>query len=189
MSKNETHRAHTLTYEDLERALERETVDTPAAECHGLLCGLLCGPEDTPEEAWFGEVCEDVEARPELLAVLRGTREDAVRQLFGGRMDFTPLLPGDEEALSARSTALGSWCDGFLVGLTLAGVRDWEALSDEAREIISDFSEFTRIEPEPQADEAGEAAYAELVEYVRVGVLLLNEELHPFASHGSESLH
>lgn len=189
MSEKETQRAYALTYEDLESALERETVGTTAAECHGLLCGLLCGPEDTSEEAWLREICEDIEARPELLAVLRGVREDAVRQLFGGQLDFTPLLPADGEALSARSTALGTWCDGFLVGLTLGGVRDWEGLSEDAREIVADFSEFTRIEPEPQADEANEAAYAELVEYVRVGVLLLNEELRPAASHGGGSVH
>ncbi len=189
MTPNDGRDTRPPTYEDLRRTLERQTVGTPAAECHGLLCGLLCAPEDSPEEAWFREICEDVEARPELLAVLRAAREDAVRQLFGGRLEFTPLLPGDEEALAARSTALGTWCDGFLMGLALGGLRDWEALSEEAREIVSDFSELTRIETAPQPDEAGEAAYAELVEYVRVGVLLLNEELHPFTFHDSDSVH
>lgn len=181
--------ASTVTYDDLKGALEREALAATPAECHGLLCGLLCAPEDTGEAIGFREICEDVEERPQLLRVLRETREEAVHQLFGGAFEFTPLLPPDDEALGLRSRALGRWCEGFLLGLTLGGLQDWVGLSEDAREIVADLSEFTRIEPEPRATETAEAAYAELVEYVRAGVQLLSEELHPFTFDGNDSVH
>jgi yecA family protein len=176
-------------YADVQRALERESLTTTPAECHGLLCGMFCAPEDTDEAAWLAEVCADAAARPELIGVLRELREETVRQLFGSQFEFTPLLPSDDAPLALRSRALGSWCEGFLFGLGLGGLHSGEQLLDDAREIMADLAELTRIEPEPEPDAAAEDAYAELVEYVRAGVMLLNEELHRRAFPHSDSVH
>ena len=56
-------------------------------------------------------------------------------------------------------------------------MRVTESLSDDAREVVSDLAEFTRIEPEEEDSEAAERALAEIAEYVRMGVLLIYEEL------------
>jgi len=48
------------------------------------------------------------------------------------------------------------------------------------REILRDLAEISKVEFDVEgAGEAEEGAYAEIVEYVRVGVLLINEEMHP----------
>jgi len=165
---------------EIEAALRDVAAPTGAAECHGILSGMLCGPEDLGEETWLREVLGDGD--PAGLAPCREAlgrlRAETARQLYAGRFEFTPLLPADDESLAHRSVALGKWCQGFLLGLGLSGLHDLAALSGESREVVSDFSEFTRIEPEPEPGEEAESAYAELVEYVRAGVLLINEELH-----------
>lgn len=63
--------------------------------------------------------------------------------------------------------------------------------SDTAREIIGDFAEIARATvSQAETEPEGEAAYAELVEFVRVSVQLMFEELHDARdAAGSTSLH
>ena len=79
--------------------------------------------------------------------------------------------------LHERSDALSDWCTGFLFGLGLAGKDVTEVLSDDAREVVADLTEFTRLDTEEESGEGAEKAFAEIVEYLRVGVLLIYEEL------------
>ena len=62
--------------------------------------------------------------------------------------------------------------------------------SDESTEFLHDLNEMSRIEPDLTSDEESEAAYAELVEYVRVGVMLLSEEVQRgVAKSDTDTLH
>ena len=91
------------------------------------------------------------------------------------------LLPGDEQPIDARATALGQWCQGFLYGLGTSAIDDVTRLPGEVGEIVRDLSEITRIGVDgSETLETNESAYAELVEFVRVGVQLLFEELAPY---------
>ena len=55
---------------------------------------------------------------------------------------------------------------------------------DFLREIVKDFTEFTRSSLDSGDDDEGEEnAYAELIEYIRVGAQLVFMELHP--RHGA----
>jgi uncharacterized protein YgfB (UPF0149 family) len=59
-------------------------------------------------------------------------------------------------------------------------VRDLQALGDEADEILRDITAITQVGVDPEdSDDSNEEAYAELVEFVRVGVQLLFERLEP----------
>jgi len=59
-------------------------------------------------------------------------------------------------------------------------VREEKALPADVREILRDLVEISKVAFEAaEAGEEEERAYAEIVEYVRVGVLLINEEMHP----------
>lgn len=162
-------------------ALERAGAATGASEAHGLLCGVLCAPGDPAEESWLsavlGEVPETAEAVRECRSALLDTRTAAAGQLYSSDFAFRPLLPPDSEPVAGRSVALGKWCEGFLYGLALGGVSDPSNLPAEVREILADLGEFTHIEAEPEPSEEAEAAYAELVEYLRAAVQLVFEEL------------
>ena len=91
---------------------------------------------------------------------------------------FEPLLPADDQPIGARTAALAQWCQGFLYGLGAGGITDASGLPADTGEIVRDFTEISRAGvDETQDEESNEAAYAELVEFVRVGVQLLFEEL------------
>ncbi len=101
-------------------------------------------------------------------------------------MSFNLLLPPDEVPLERRAADLGLWCQGFMHGLGAAGRPGAESplVSNEVvREIVADFSEITRATfAEQETEEEGEGAFLELVEYVRVGVQLVFEELRGLRS-------
>ena len=93
-------------------------------------------------------------------------------------MQFDLLLPPDEEPLAVRTAALAEWCQGFLYGLGAGGIPDARRLEGDAGELVRDFAEISRASVGSSEDqEADENAYGELVEFVRVGVQLLFEEL------------
>ena len=93
-------------------------------------------------------------------------------------MEFEPLLPPDTESLEERTQALAEWCQGFLYGLGAGSIPDASELPGEVGEVVRDFIEITHADVDvDQGEESNENAYAELVEFVRVGVQLLFEEL------------
>ena len=179
-----TRRSVRVDHERLEQALRRADALTGAAEGHGALCGLICAQGRADRAAWQAQVMGerepgDVLAR-EAESLLEALYEQTVEQLNDTALGFRLLLPDDDQPLGRRAEALGRWCQGFLFGLGLGGIRAERELPEDVREILRDLAEISRVEFDVEgAGEAEESAYAEIVEYVRVGVLLINEEMHP----------
>jgi uncharacterized protein YgfB (UPF0149 family) len=168
-------------YDQINDALQGAPCELDAAEFHGQLCGLLC-------------TCDRLELADWLMVSLPesdpATLSPAAHELFQAALDhsqtvlgsedfgFQLLLPDDTAGLAARLEALANWCQGFLFGISHAGVADIQGLPGELPEIVEDFVNISRAEDfELENDEEDEAAYMELVEYVRVGVQLFHEEL------------
>lgn len=150
-----------------------------AAEFHGCLSGALCVlPADQIDLLRLLDAGVPAGARaPDLLKSLRDATHTALQDEDLG---FTPLLPADEFPLSVRVEALAAWCAGFLFGLSTKPGFQLDQLSADAREVVDDFAEFTRAGHEEDADgELEETAYAELVEYLRVGAQLVYMDLRP----------
>jgi uncharacterized protein YgfB (UPF0149 family) len=75
---------------------------------------------------------------------------------------------------------LALWCTGFLYGLGTGQISDLDALNGDVGEIVRDFTEISRATgDDADADESNEQAYAELVEFIRVGAQVVFEELLP----------
>jgi hypothetical protein len=76
-------------------------------------------------------------------------------------------------------------------GLGAAGSRGKDSpilKHDVIRDIVTDFSEITRAGfAEEETEEEGEAALVELIEFVRVGVQLVFEELQAIRSGAAGS--
>lgn len=151
------------------------------AECHGLLCGLLCREADCTFDNYMHHLAAMqlvVKPGAAMDAVLAETFESTLRQLEDEDFGFALWLPDDEDTLEERTIALAQWCSGFLAGLATGGQLD--ALSEEAKEAIEDLQQIARAEiSSPGADaeaEEDEAAYTEIVEYVRVVVLTMRED-------------
>lgn len=177
-------------FDDVMQALSAVGSTVTAAEAHGCLCGALCARRSYLPAEWLEEIIDDPdggatsgqESPPDLKAILGGelgTLYASSRlSLASDAMEFTPLLPDDEADIGLRVEALGAWCHGFLYGFGAAGTISEADLDDELKEILGDLAELSRAGQVGAADlEAEEESYAELVEYVRVGVQIVHDQL------------
>lgn len=172
-------------FEVLEDTLRRAGAAMGAAEVHGALCGYLCVDEIAGEARWVSDILAgiDSEAVQTCQADLDELYRDTRNELHDENLGFQLLLPTDENALGMRVDALGQWCYGFSSGLVLAGLTPERLshLSEQTREFVDDIGQIAQISPEMVAYDESEADYAELIEYVRIGVLSLFDELQPIA--------
>jgi uncharacterized protein YgfB (UPF0149 family) len=156
-----------------------------APEAHGSLCGFACLLGTGAPATWAAELMDEAAGAPASDSTAGALLDELARQtcaaLTEGDMSFALLLPPDHEPLTARADGLAEWCSGFMHGLGQASGRMPAALHGEiTREVMADFSEIARAAADAQDDDetGAEAAYAELVEFVRVSVQLVFEELH-----------
>ncbi|MCK5091349.1 MAG: YecA family protein [Gammaproteobacteria bacterium] len=171
---------------DIEDALRRVDSSAEASESHGILCGMLCSAGRAELKVWIEQVMgeneldmSDVLAR-ESLEQLGQLYEDTVGQLNDPEMGFQLLLPEDKENLRYNVQALSEWCEGFLLGFSMGAPHAEDSLPDEVRELLTDFVEITKVETgEESEDEQDLESFVEVIEYVRMGVLLIQELLHP----------
>lgn len=151
------------------------------AECHGVACGLLCRRADSSLDAFIGllDMLEIVVApgtglKMSLEELLNSTRA----QLADEDMGLSLWLPGDDEILEERTMALSQWCSGFLAGLGSNGEDSLKAMSDDANEALRDLEQISRAEVVDTAEsEDDESAFAEIVEYIRIVILMIREDL------------
>ena len=172
-----------LDYHQINKALRQLGSDTESAESHGTLCGLLCAKGAAGIDIWTKSLTEeagDDAASQEALELLRAVATATQQMLNSTELDFHLLLPDDDESLAVRTTALGEWCQGFLAGLSMGGVNNFEALPEESAEILSDFGHIAdagRYQLEDENED--ELAYSDLEEYVRMSVILVLDDLQP----------
>lgn len=173
-------------YLHLQTSLEKADADMSAAESHGVLCGIFCAGGRPELGDWLGQVFEELDLNNMLIKeasqLLVGLFENTQAQLNDSDADFQMLLPDDETQLSARTQALAQWCQGFTYGLASGGLKQETELPEDTAELLQDLVEIGRADHNAEIqDEADEEAYMQLYEYVRMGVLLINEELQPIS--------
>lgn len=167
-----------LDYSEIQQALHGAHALAQAAEAHGTLAGGLCATVAYRFEDWLAEILPEGQAGPHATEALRELFESTAGALSAAQMEFNPLLPEDAEPIDARATALGLWCQGFLYGLGASPINDATQLPGDLGEIVRDLTEITRVGVDSaESLESNEGAYAELVEFVRVGVQLVFDEL------------
>ena len=169
-------------YDVLNDALQAIGIDYSAAAWHGLVSGALavnvaCNLERCLQTVWSPEQgMGDYSASN--LALLAELYSGTQGQLTDSNLQFELLLPSDESlAFGDQVQALIDWCEGFLYGLAVGGLRDMNKLPEQVEEIIEDFQKIAQVEVEEQ--ESDEEALYELTEFVRVSTLLIAEEIQP----------
>jgi uncharacterized protein YgfB (UPF0149 family) len=170
-----------VAFPRLEDTLAEAGGTADAAEAHGTLSGTLCAGSTVALDDWLDELLHDPAGHcGECRVVFETVFSETTQSLGGGGMEFTPLLPDDDEPLAQRTTALAHWCQGFLYGLGTGRLNSIDELPGEVGEAVHDLTEISRATPgEEDPTEDDEQAYAELVEYVRVSVQLIYDELEP----------
>ena len=165
-------------YAEIQRLLEQSHAVTEAAEAHGTLAGALCAAGGYRLEDWMAEILPEGADPGRAATVLRDIYAATRSALTDMQMQFELLIPDDDQPLTARTDALTLWCNGFVYGLGMNGAADPQRLPGDASEIVHDFSQIMSAGVnEADGTEANEAAYAELVEFVRVGVQVVFEDL------------
>ena len=175
-------------FERVAAVLERSACDVGAAECHGILTGMLCGDGPFDPRTWLAHVSADDdggglahgEARARLDELIERTRAE----LSADDYSFVLFLPGDETTLGERAEAFADWCRGFLAGCVLAGIVDLAALGEDGREFLRDVERFCRLGLDGDGGEDDERALTELIEFTRMGVQVLRTELHDRGTRG-----
>jgi uncharacterized protein len=178
---------HMASYTEIQRFLIEERSMSEAAEAHGTLAGSLCTAVSYRFEDWLVEILPEGRTQADAAAnALREVYARTAQALVGDDPAFDLLLPEEEQPIDARTAALAQWCQGFLYGLGSRVIQDASRLPGDAGEVVRDFSEITRVGVDGDDDEeSNESAYAELVEFVRVGVQLVFAELEPVRGHSS----
>ena len=173
-----------------------------AIESHGALCGMLCAQGATDAGQWMLHVLGEREESSKTLQqagkMLLHLHQVTTEQMNDSDVEFDLMLPDDDEPLEARVEALGIWCQGFVYGLAAGGVKQDTDLPEDSNELIKDILEISRAgyvaDDEAELDtsvesdnDEDEVAFMEVSEYVRMGILLIYEELQPLQS--SQTVH
>ena len=175
-------------YAEIQRHLSESRALTDAAEAHGTLSGALCAAGNYRLEDWLAEILPEDALGGDADGLLHSLYESTRAALTGTLMQFELLLPDDTEPLAQRTLALTLWCNGFVYGLGVSGADDPEKLPGDAGEIVRDLSQIMRAGvDETDGPEANEGALTELIEFVRVGVQVIFEDLSALRAAGASS--
>ncbi len=155
----------------------------------GMLIGLLCGDSDIQEAVWIKKLIEEANIKSVKESFLKGLHDlyqETNKGMNGSGFELELCLPDDSEALVYRAMMVGQLCEGVLYGLGLIGcLNDAEnEIAPEVRELVSDFSDIASIDVDDlgksvEEGETEESDLMQLVEFVKIGILTINESLNP----------
>ncbi len=177
-------------YDQIENALISVQSPYTPEDCHGMLCAMLIVNNSLRCNRWLDEICTLTQTDQTIVSkerdTLRSLYDHTRQELNDALLNFSLLIPEDDCSLGVRVAALKKWCDGFLFGLALAGVKDMSELPEDSFEVLQDIVTISQVTEEDEEDELNEVSYLDIIEYVRMGILLINEELQPM--NGSVSI-
>ncbi len=165
-----------------------------AAECHGVLCGILCASGSADMQGWVRHLFESRDEKLDIsanaLKVLHDVHQGTLAEINDEEFQFSLLLPHDDCAIEERIAAVSEWCSGLSLGLVMGGLQDKMLSNDEVQEFIQDVQYIAEacFRTDSDSEEHTEQSLAEIEEYLRVGVILLNDELQP-SSAPSPTIH
>ena len=166
------------SFDDINSALHSANAMTETAEAHGTLCGMICVAGESSLKNWLSLVFEDPNAENflsnEVDQIFTALHDSTLEKLTSLRYDLEILLHSDDAPLDVRVEDLCLWCQGFLYGLSVAGLTDIKSLPTDASEILQDMSDISKAGYTPENDdEENEVAFAEIVEYIRIGIYVI----------------
>lgn len=169
-----------VSYTKLENTLDKLDAQLTAAETHGLLTGMLSLAQPMKEEGLRKTLIENLDCVKPTDAQWK-ILQDVTSQIKNGlnavNFDFQILLPKDSAPLANRLDALGYWCRGYLSGLGLVGITQEDLAKEVIKELVHDLSQIAHISIDTDESEEDEHNYMELVEYVRIAVQNIQQEL------------
>ncbi|MBF0266649.1 MAG: YecA family protein [Gammaproteobacteria bacterium] len=164
--------------------LQQIGMNSSLAEAHGLFTGILCvnppSLKETQTFLWFDLLDLHMDSNNYLASEARNEidvfYQSILAQLNSEDLDFK-LLISEEDNINDQVTDFSVWIQSFLYGLGLNKEALLDKGSQEIKDFIKDIVEISHAEDYQLSDsDEDENALFELVEYVRMGVLLIYQE-------------
>lgn len=166
------HIPHSVTYELLQAQFQGLNL----AEAQGVLVALLCSTSFDHFSDWLKELehirFDESPLNEEILKILYDKTQDEMNST-----DFNlRLLVADEDQIKERIDGFIKWCHGFSYGFGLSKAL-YGQLDEDGKDFIRYILEFSALDAdevlEGLVDETDRLALEELIEFVRVGALML----------------
>lgn len=169
-----------IDYDDVKSVLHHLNTDDTIASAHGILCGFACVKPNLELDDWLNEILVSIDfdnineksAHQQLAKIYNNT----LLQLGDATLKFQLLIADDNCALREQADTLIQWCQGFLVGL---GLQKISTNDEDVLEMIKDFSEISKLDVDVLDNEQNAQDLSEIIEFVRMGTLLIQETLQP----------
>lgn len=172
-----------IDHDELGSLLYDAGMEIGASFCHGMLSAYHCVKGKASEmsvAACIKQIAAQDTLPPATKRQLHDLAHQIVEALNSPDLDYQLLLAQDDDPLLERATDVAEWCQGFLQGIGLAGEKD---IKGEMREFVTDVIAISQLDEEMndsvEKSSEDEADLMEIVEYLRVGVLSLYEDLNP----------
>ena len=153
------------------------------SEIHGLITGFVCVGNIIDGKSWLEPIVshlgkKDAVCLSKYKSLLLEIHEITSLNLHKFGFDFFLLIPDDDTSLQERAKSLSYWCQGFIMALHRVGMDYKKMLPSEATEVIHNIAEISKLDYELiDITDKDELAYNEVMEYVRMGVVLIYSEL------------
>jgi uncharacterized protein YgfB (UPF0149 family) len=170
------------TFDKVSTFLSTIGANLDAAKTHGILCAFICCGNIMDGKCWLAPILEaqalEVGQEGDHRSILMELYEASWQKLQSMEFDFKLLLPDEESPLSMRAHALSQWCLGFILGLEMAGLNREEGVSEDVDEFFQHLEEIAELDHQHlSADASDEPAYTEVIEYVRIGILMVYNDM------------
>lgn len=183
MSNNITHQSKADRFTQIEATLALAGIELSASETHGTIVGAIANHMKSGITPDLLKLIEpSAGAEDPKFAQLKDLLYDLYREntevLLESTAGFTPLLPGEDESLSARVEGLATWCKGYLLGLLYNNAFSIDQLPDGGAEIARDMMEIAEAGAGAGDETEEDWALSELEEYIKVGAQLIFEFIY-----------
>lgn len=157
-----------VSYSDLYTLLNELALEEHPSELHGLMTGWLISEEHSRVSL------DAIAPQASTNETLKNLVVETKNLLEDEQMRFMPLLPEEGRSSQERSEGLAHWCIGLTTSLGMSGFDS--AQYPELMEVVEDLVAISQIDFENVVDE-DETELEELVEYVRMAVILIDTEV------------
>lgn len=172
---------HLPDYHDFSLDISALSLPISAGLLHGMMCGYLCAQKPLQAENYIRALANNKKDERSKHAVLTMFQIFFIsqQQLQHFDFDFQLLIPDDDETLMHRAEAFSDWCEGFTQALGLSGVTIRQLVDEESQDALHHLNEFAQMDHSKlDVDEEDERALMEVIEYSRMAVLRLYNDLN-----------
>lgn len=177
-------------FDDFIEVLQPLDLSFPPAELHAVMAAYVAAGHANDGEAYLRALFQNEAKQASRLVLLAVFSVFTVTQHQLNQLDlnFELMLPLDDEPLAVRAKCFSEWCAGFVHGLDLAEVDLSDVDDEEVQDALQHMIEFSQMDySDLDVSEEDERAFVEVVEYARMAVIRIRDELQGYEGHKGQS--